>query len=176
MSRLASLLAAVPEPLTDLAGTLTAVGVIIGSIWTAGYDGSGRGVIEWDLGRPFDAPGQPHGAVAAGIPHMPHFIRCDELARREVRHAAFLALPNYAPDRQAQKAAQRAAEQEGLPPVDTYDGPAEDEQKDEQEDSVADLRDLTVAELQDLAAEHDIDGRSSMNKADLVAALDAVLD
>ena len=36
MSRLASLLAAVPEPLTDLAGILTAVGVIIGSIWTAG--------------------------------------------------------------------------------------------------------------------------------------------
>ena len=67
--------------------------------WSAGYDGSGRGVIEWDLGRPFDAPGQPHGVVAAGIPHMPHFIRCDELARREVRHAAFLALPNYAPGR-----------------------------------------------------------------------------
>jgi hypothetical protein len=36
LSRLASLLAAVPEPLTDLAGILTAVGVIIGSIWTAG--------------------------------------------------------------------------------------------------------------------------------------------
>ena len=42
------------------------------------------------------------------------------------------------------------------------------EEADTQEDA---LEDLTVEELRELAATHDIEGRSSMNKAELVKAL-----
>lgn len=64
--------------------------------WTVGYNGSGPGLSCWDLAKPWDAPGQPRGVVAAGIPHLPHFVRADELARGEIRHAMFFALPVYA--------------------------------------------------------------------------------
>ena len=70
---------------------------MFGAEWTVGWDGGGPGIAVWDTTKAWDAAGQPRGVVAAGIPHMPHFIRCDELARRgSVNHAAFLALPNYA--------------------------------------------------------------------------------
>ena len=72
---------------------------MFGAEWTVGWDGGGPGIAVWDTTKAWDAAGQPHGVVAAGIPHMPHFIRCDELARGQVRHAAFLALPNYGPGR-----------------------------------------------------------------------------
>jgi hypothetical protein len=38
-------------------------------------------------------------------------------------------------------------------------------------EEAADLDDLTVAELREQAAEQDIEGRSGMNKAELVEAL-----
>ena len=72
---------------------------MFGAEWTVGWDGGGPGIAVWDTTKAWDAAGQPRGVVAAHIPQMPHFIRCDELARGQVRHAAFLALPNYAPGR-----------------------------------------------------------------------------
>lgn len=67
--------------------------------WTAGYNGGGPGIARWDLRRPWDAAGQPRGVVAAAVPHMPHFVRADEIARGRIDHALFLALANYAPGR-----------------------------------------------------------------------------
>ena len=66
--------------------------------WTVGYDGGGHGVARWDLTKPWNAKGQPGGVVAANIPHMPHFIRYDELNRGEIKHAMFMALGNYSPE------------------------------------------------------------------------------
>lgn len=65
--------------------------------WTAGYSGGGPGIARWDLTRPWTAPGQPHGIVAASVPHAPHFVRADEVTRGRIGHALFMALANYAP-------------------------------------------------------------------------------
>lgn len=64
--------------------------------WHAGYDGGGPGVSIWDTTKPWNAPGQPTGVVAGAFPHMPHFVRVDEIQRGKISHAAFMALPNYA--------------------------------------------------------------------------------
>lgn len=68
-------------------------------VWSAGWDGSGPGVAVWDLTRPWDAPGQPAGVIAARFPQLPHLLRFDEVAAGQIGHALFLVLPDYAPDR-----------------------------------------------------------------------------
>jgi hypothetical protein len=55
------------------------------------------------------------------------------------------------------------------PKMTTTETVAADEETEDEE--AADLDDLTVAELREQAAEQDIEGRSGMNKAELVKAL-----
>lgn len=66
--------------------------------WVCGYAGGG-GVARWDTSRPWNAPGQPRGVVAAGFPKFPLIVRWDEIERGRIDHALFLAVPNYAPAR-----------------------------------------------------------------------------
>ena len=67
--------------------------------WNVGYNSLGvPSLIEWDMSKPFTAVGQPNGVIAASFPHMPHFIRYDELKRGIINHAMVFALPNYAPE------------------------------------------------------------------------------
>jgi len=65
--------------------------------WCAGWNGSGPGVAVWNMSKAWNGAGQPGGIVAANVPHLPHFVRADELARGRITHALFMALADYAP-------------------------------------------------------------------------------
>lgn len=65
--------------------------------WVAGYMGGGPGLSKWDTSKPWNAPGQPTGVVAAGVPKLPMVCRWDEIQSGRIEHAIFGVLPNYAP-------------------------------------------------------------------------------
>lgn len=75
--------------------------------WIAGYAGGGPAFSRWDCSKPWNAPGQPTGVVAAGIPKLPLLVRFDQAARAiasgdadaALGHAIFGVLPNYNPGR-----------------------------------------------------------------------------
>lgn len=69
----------------------------LGDRWLAGYMGGGPGLARWDCRRPWNAPGQPAGVVAGGVPQFPMICRWDEIRRGRIEHAIFGVLPNYAP-------------------------------------------------------------------------------
>lgn len=55
--------------------------------------------------------------------------------------------------------------------VEEVEAETEEETKSEEDQ---DFEEMSVTELKDLASEHDIPGRSGMNKAELVEALEAI--
>ena len=68
--------------------------------WTCGYNGSGPGASAWDTTRPWNAPGQPGGAVATGVPRFPMIVRWDQVRAaaatdRALDHCMFMGVPNY---------------------------------------------------------------------------------
>jgi hypothetical protein len=67
--------------------------------WVSGYNGGGSGIMRWDTARPWDAPGQPRGVVAAAIPQFPLIARWDEVAKGRIEHALYSTLPNYSPEK-----------------------------------------------------------------------------
>lgn len=64
--------------------------------WTAGYDGAAA-ISRWNCKIAWNAPGQPAGAVAIGVPQFPHVARWDEVKRGKINHALFMGVPNYSP-------------------------------------------------------------------------------
>jgi hypothetical protein len=67
--------------------------------WVCGYDGGGRGIERWDCNKPWDAPGQPMGVVAANVPKFPLVARWEEIQKGRIDHMIFAVLPNYAPEK-----------------------------------------------------------------------------
>ncbi len=67
--------------------------------WVASYNGGGPAFSRWDTSKPWNAPGQPLGVVAANIPKMPLLARWEEIQRGRINHALFGVLPNYSPER-----------------------------------------------------------------------------
>ena len=68
--------------------------------WTVGYSGGGRGIVQWDTKKTYDAPGQPRGGVvAAQVPQLPMVARWDEIQKGRITHALFGVLPNYSSER-----------------------------------------------------------------------------
>lgn len=63
--------------------------------YTVGYAG-GRGLVEWDTSRPWNADGQPRGINAANLPILPLVARVDEVLAGGIRHALALALKRNA--------------------------------------------------------------------------------
>lgn len=49
----------------------------------------------WDLSRPWNAPGQPRGVVAAAFPHAPLVLTVEDCLSRPLDKALFLGLPDY---------------------------------------------------------------------------------
>lgn len=67
--------------------------------WIAGYNGGGPAFSRWDTSKPWDAPGQPLGVVAANVPKFPLLARWEEIKKGRINHALFGVLPNYSPER-----------------------------------------------------------------------------
>lgn len=63
--------------------------------WVAGYPGSGAAVCQWDMSKPWNAPGQPRGIVAGCVPMAPQVIRWEEIRNGKVTHSVHGVLPNY---------------------------------------------------------------------------------
>ncbi|MFZ4431644.1 MAG: hypothetical protein ACOYOQ_00455 [Microthrixaceae bacterium] len=66
--------------------------------WTAGYTGGAPGIARWNCKIAWNAPSQPFGCVAAGIPQFPLVARYDEVLRGRINHSLFLGVPNYGPE------------------------------------------------------------------------------
>ena len=56
-------------------------------------------IAQFRLDRAWDAPGQPFGVGATGIPMVPLLPTYEELERGEVRHAMHLVVPHYSGER-----------------------------------------------------------------------------
>jgi len=67
--------------------------------WSLGYNGASHPAATWDTSRVWNGVSQPAGVVAAGIPLAPLIVKYDEWARKNIGHAMFLVLPNYASGR-----------------------------------------------------------------------------
>lgn len=67
--------------------------------WMASYNGGGPAFSRWDTSKPWNAPGQPLGCVAANIPQLPLVARWEEIQKGRIEHALFGVLPNYSPER-----------------------------------------------------------------------------
>lgn len=69
---------------------------LLGASWTVGYVGVHKpSAVRFDETKAWNAPGQPLGTNAIGVPYLPLLARWDEIRTGRIGHALFGALPLY---------------------------------------------------------------------------------